>query len=385
MTTAQALFEQSKQIEAAIVGILLIADTNDRLKWLPKLRPELFVDALHRAVVSKMIEDPTVDISTLKMDSGALIALAANVPLPWNLENKIAALRDNYIIRELYRLFANVRADSVATELLSRISNRVVDLMAEQDLEDGSLKSAAAKWEEYKKKSSLVFVSDKMNKITHGLKPGQIWVVGGRTGSMKSYFALDSAMQQALSGKKVLFFSTELSAEENYRRLVGLYQYYGDIPDVDVASRALQEFDDLKLYTSINTTEEILNKIKAENAISKVDMIVVDHLQEIDTGDKEYESISKACVAFKNMAISLGISVILVSQLNRESQDKKHASVFHGSGKIEQIAHVAIVLEKLEDTALTTVNLSIRKNRGGQTGSFKFRVKFPEGVFQPLD
>lgn len=385
MTTAQALFNQSKQIEATIVGILLIADNGDRLKWLPKLKPEYFVDVLHRTVITKLIEDSTAGIETMGVEVGKLLPLIQDVPLPWNLENKIAGLKDSYAIRELYKLFARVNAESIAGEILSTISTRVIDLMGERDIEDGSLRSAAAKWEEYKKKDSLQFVSKKMNRITHGLKAGQVWVVGGKTGSMKSYFALDSAMQQALSGKKVLFFSTELSTEENYRRLVGLYQYYGEILDPDSASSVLQEFDNLKLYTSICTTNEILNKIKSENARGKVDMIVVDHLQEIDVSDEEYKSISKACVEFKNIAISLGVSVILVSQLNRESKDKKHSSVFHGSGKIEQIAHVAMVLEKSDDSTLTTINLSIRKNRGGQTGTFPFRVKWPEGVFQPLD
>lgn len=59
-----------------------------------------------------------------------------------------------------------------------------------------------------------------MDKMFLGLRPGQMIVVGARPGVGKTSFALNLAVQAAVNGAQVAFFSLEMTCEEIAQRLV---------------------------------------------------------------------------------------------------------------------------------------------------------------------
>ena len=94
---------------------------------------------------------------------------------------------------------------------------------------------------------------EKLDRMTGGLKPGQLWILAARPGVGKSAMALQMAVNVARQGRKSVFMSYEMSSMElGYRALSGeskmnaSYLSAGDFPenarpDIEAARRRLSQ------------------------------------------------------------------------------------------------------------------------------------------------
>ncbi len=64
---------------------------------------------------------------------------------------------------------------------------------------------------------------DKINEVTGGWLPGQLNVIGARTGIGKSFFLVDEAVTACIGGSSVLMFSLEMLKDELLDRIVCAY------------------------------------------------------------------------------------------------------------------------------------------------------------------
>jgi replicative DNA helicase len=175
-----------------------------------------------------------------------------------------------------------------------------------------------------------------------------------------------------------LFFSTELTVAANIDRVIHLMMDFCDI-EQGVATKQLEEMDNLFVYDQLTDVPSIIMEIKRQALVGGVDLVVLDHLQDLSFTDKtdEYETITGAARVMKDLAIELNISILLISQLNRSQRNVANQSRFKGSGKITEIAHVATILT--EDESENMRLLQIVKNRGvagKQTWAGKQFIKF---------
>ena len=108
-------------------------------------------------------------------------------------------------------------------------------------------------------------------------------------------------------------------------------------------------------------------------------VVVIDYLQLIKVSNNKMnknDMIGLITRELKILAMELGINIILLSQLNRSGQkDEPTMSNLRDSGNIEQDANVILLMygEKEDND----INLSVAKNRNGQTGRLSLDIDYP--------
>lgn len=239
--------------------------------------------------------------------------------------------------------------------------------------------------------------------------PGNVVVVGARPGVGKTSYALSVAANVARAGTGVYFVSMEMSKAELGDRLLALRSgvpmtaFTGDVrPTEEQAGRLLAVRGKrpagrggLWIDDKVTRTPEAVFSA-ARRAVRRygVGLVVVDYLQLIRTpgrrGDR-HDEVAEASGLMKMLAMSCGIPILLLSQLNRESEKEERRprlSDLRESGSIEQDADKVVFLhpedgQKGDDGEfpdVTVVEAIVEKNRNGKTGIAK--VAFARPVFR---
>jgi replicative DNA helicase len=207
-----------------------------------------------------------------------------------------------------------------------------------------------------------------LDRMTFGFRSSEMIVVAARPSMGKTSLAMNIAENVILPKKGrtstgVLFFSLEMSSEQLALRMlcgragVNMTKLHdGFIPKS--ASEALsvvaKELQAAPLWIDESTNLTILEmRAKARRMHSKegIGLIIIDYLQLIN-GDNRIpreQQIAEISRGIKAMAKELKIPVIVLSQLNRDSEKEKRQpklSDLRESGAIEQDADVVLILSK---------------------------------------
>lgn len=247
-----------------------------------------------------------------------------------------------------------------------------------------------------------------LDTLTGGLYPGELIVIPGRPSMGKSAVALWMALQAARQGKAVAFFSVEMSKEDNVMRLLSMLsgidadriRFKGTNQSERIRLEAARkELDRLPItieYCGSDTVEDIRAKAQVLYKQDKLALLFIDYLNLInivvsktnlqETTDLALGNITRK---IKLMAEEMQIPVVLLAQMNRESDHRQapHFPVLsdlRNSGAIEQIADVVIFVYRAEKYNIfydpkTKEDLRgigllmVAKNRNGATGVAKFR------------
>lgn len=237
------------------------------------------------------------------------------------------------------------------------------------------------------------------------LRRGQLVVVAGRPGTGKSAALLQSIENIATYYGAVGVLSLEMGHGELAERTLaresgvplGRISMGVDITPSDV--RAMQEVADrargIPLYVDQGTSATIgVVRAKAERLRQRrpdLVCIAVDYLQLMrDSAGAENEAIRLGVITreLKLMAKELGILVILLSQLNRESEkgtgQEPRIAELRGSGSIEQDADAVVLLWEQPGGEMSAhkgeIQWHVAKQRKGPKGG-KVWVKW-EGAYQ---
>lgn len=246
---------------------------------------------------------------------------------------------------------------------------------------------------------------DLNNKLGGGFCPGDLITFAGRPGMGKSAFAAQIGWDISQAGKRVHFYTLEMTARQmGIRFLSGLTDIdntllrAGNISASDwekISKVAGDGSDNFMLNTSvdINPSRVIANIKKAAARDQKPDVVIIDYLQLLTDQDDErlHQAIAEITRRLKQIALSMNIVVIVLSQLNRsvESRANKRPilSDLKGSGGIEQDCNIVMFLYRDEyydrDTnAAGIVEVDIAKNRDGSTGVVEMLFDAPATKFK---
>ncbi|MDR1413451.1 MAG: replicative DNA helicase [Puniceicoccales bacterium] len=241
-----------------------------------------------------------------------------------------------------------------------------------------------------------------LDKITFGFRRGEMIVVAARPSIGKTSLAMNIAENVILPGKGkmptgVLFFSLEMSSEQLALRMLcgraGINMtklHDGFVPKSaennlnDIAN----ELKEAPLWIDESTNLTILEmRAKARRMCSKekIGLVIIDYLQLIcgDNRVPREQQIAEISRGVKAMAKELKIPVIVLSQLNRDSEKEKRLprlSDLRESGAIEQDADLVMILAKqtLSDdegvegqsiSDLVIRDLIVAKHRNGPIGN----------------
>lgn len=202
---------------------------------------------------------------------------------------------------------------------------------------------------------------DKLNDALNGLCPGEMTVLGARPSIGKTTLALQVSLSVAKREKKeVGIISLEMTRAQMGTRLAcieaGLdpdLQRKGMMHNLDVERfvNATKEIARLPMffYCEDRSIEGIAERIRKEKEVA---LWVVDHLHRIvgGTAERDHERLGGYAQTLADLAVITQKHLLLVSQLNRGSEDKSdhrpQISDLRGSGSIEEHAVNVLLLHR---------------------------------------
>jgi replicative DNA helicase len=235
------------------------------------------------------------------------------------------------------------------------------------------------------------------DRITGGLRPGDLVIVAGRPSMGKTTLAVNMAEYAAVSPKhksSVCIFSMEMPSEQLLTRLLSSI---GTVHLGNLRSGRLQDEDWVRITSATAQLSEAkifidetpgltptdlrarARRVKREHGL---DLVVVDYLQLMQVpGTKENRAteISEISRGLKALAKELHIPVIALSQLNRGVEQRENKvpvmSDLRESGAIEQDADIILLIYREEvyekDTTRKGIaEIHIAKHRNGEIGMF---------------
>lgn len=228
-----------------------------------------------------------------------------------------------------------------------------------------------------------------------GLRAGGVYVLAARPGIGKSSLAQQFAIHVARMGHVVLMLSQEMPAGELADRAIANVAGvdYGALSEGRTRESwgaildAQEELAGLPLWVD---DEEALtvHKVRAKaRAIKGLHVLVVDYLQLMQGSGKsdanrnaEIEVISRG---LKALAKQLGIAVVLLSQLNRQVEQRVSkrptCADLRDSGSIEQDADVVLLMWQHREMpgGQRVIGCRIDKNRQGRKGDVALHFDGP--------
>lgn len=222
--------------------------------------------------------------------------------------------------------------------------------------------------------------------IGGGLKPGRLIVLGARPSVGKTALATQIGMNIAAVGHGVLFLSLEMPTADLVDRIVatdarvGLSRLStGQLSDQDWSrvSESVERLTRTPLRVDDQpglSLQQVRSKARQHRRKHGLALLVIDYLQLMTAADPKlhrHHQIEAISRGLKVLAKELGISVLVLSQLNRASADREpESSDLKESGAIEEDADIAALLHPMGNEAdgsqLTLLKLA--KNRQGRRG-----------------
>ena len=232
-----------------------------------------------------------------------------------------------------------------------------------------------------------------------GIHPGTLWVLAGRPSMGKTALAVTIAKNTAEKGYGVAFVTAESPAPRIVQRMLAkasgienINLLRGKLNDEELAELTKQtpHVGDLPLWLldSDRSWDRIKAKIRALKLREpSLKLVIIDYIgllnAPVPKGER-YLELGKISSEAKGQAIELDLGIVLLSQLNRQVEDrtdkKPRLSDLRESGCLEQDADVVGLLYRevyynQKTTYKDLAELDIAKNRDGRTGTIKLTFR----------
>ncbi len=424
----------SLDAEQAVLGALLKDP-----ECLPIVSDMLKIDHLylpqHKAIYTAILNidtiggriDPLVVLEELKKegvydDIGGktyLMKIADAVPSTKNVESYIKIIIDKFYLRTLMVtareiLDATSNGNDSPDSLLDLAEQKIYDIRRGKNTSGPAKISDIVMSDVFERLKKLASADPKEKEQYIGIPTGFSYldkvlgggfhrsdfiVVGARPAMGKTSFALNVARNIAMKGRRVLFFSLEMSKEQLAQRIISTEARIvsnklrtGDITDSDweKLGLALQNLINCELYfddtANINVPEMKARALRMKD----IDCIVIDYLQLMSgtkRTDNRVNEVSEITRSLKMMAKDLNIPVVTCSQLSRgvaknSGDHRPQMTDLRESGTIEQDADIVLMLHREDyykndpdaETDVESANIAeviVGKNRHGSTETVK--------------
>jgi replicative DNA helicase len=389
-------------LEQMILSNLLFY--NDARHYLPQINKNWFTEDFSRRIVDAMThlyyDNQPVDLVTLskhftKKEVIEIIKIQQEASGLTNIKTHLQTLEYNYIKRTLVDRLSHLNLSKELDEMVKdlqsildettfsthkepdsivKVTNKVVDQIVENSIKGGALTGKQTGWRY-------------LDKYIGGYNEGDLIVVAGRPGMGKTAIALTLTKDFAKYNHKALFLSLEMSNEQLAKRYLSLI---GNIENWKIRNGRLEQIEiDKVINTANNQTIEFyidddvdtsIAQIKAKAKLHKsrkgLDLLVIDYIQLIKgTKANREQEIAEISRGLKLLAKELKITVIVLAQLSRKSEERQDKrpmlSDLRESGAIEQDADIVMfpfrpAYYDTEKPDVEEAELIIAKNRNGE-------------------
>jgi len=222
-----------------------------------------------------------------------------------------------------------------------------------------------------------------------GFMRKELVVLGGFTGSGKSFLAGQIFFNIAKEGFKSAYLSLEISNEMVVSRLVGQFSNVKptrimcgmlnpDENNAKIQAKArIAPFEDSMIFS-----DEIYKLTEVEDVINNngLDFVVIDFIQNLITNGKdEYSSMTRASLELQKIAKKYNCCIMVLSQLSNGAAKNGNLE-YKGSGGIAMVADLGFFIVR-DDSQKELINLQLKKNRRGISGAiFELYFKSPGGM-----
>ncbi len=417
----------SLETEQAVIGSILINPECVSVV-LSQIRPDYFYIPQHKAIMDAIVVldtlgsriDPLTVLDKLSADEtfdkengkNLLFQIAQSVPSAANVENYCKIVKEKYFLRSLITISkdtvdACMEGGAEADKILDSTEQKIYDLRKGKST--GSLQRlsdviagevyptlvniTSENADEYK---GIPMGFSRIDAITSGLHKSDLVLIGARPAMGKTSFALNIARNVSITGKKVIFFSLEMSNEQLASRVLATEARVesnklrsGEISQEEWVrlAEASDRLNKCNLYfddTASITVPEIKSKIKRAR---DVDCIVIDYLGLMESASKKKENrvqeVTEITRGLKMLAKDLKIPVVCCAQLSRgpekngKASNRPQLSDLRDSGSIEQDADIVMLLyrdayykntaQNPDEIDMTKAEVDVAKNRHGGT------------------
>lgn len=341
-----------------------------------------------------------------------LLDLDNGMPHIPNLEGYCTILRECRIRRDAVCLFRSMEervilgSDS-ASELLGRaeVMVRALGMQTERSsafLSPTEIIQAAGGLVGYlseDKTSGIPTGFPKLDEMTGGLKPGQLWVLAAETGGGKTTFASHVCQNMAVAGYPQAFASLEMTSQEVTDGLIcragsintQAVRRWGNRAQISAAANAVAE---LPVYIldrpglTIPKLHSELRRLRAERGIMAAWVDYLQLMTPVGSFGTRAEAIGHLTRGLKLMAMELQIGIVALSQLKRPEnatvKRRPELSDLKESSSIEQDANlVAMIWGEFQPQKMAKYpwEVLLRKQRGGPVGMIPYLWDKSTGTF----
>jgi len=284
-----------------------------------------------------------------------------------------------------------------------------------KEVEQSSIDSVIADYKErqqfykdkFKNGGGIIGVStgyEKIDEIIDGFRPEHLWIVGGYTNMGKTFCSLNFASNLVKQGKRVVYYSLEMSKTDILSRLLGIMTKQNGLTilkgfqhneeEVENALKLLKD-SNFSIYNEKTDIATLTNSMVEENINKPVDLFIVDFIQLVNVkgAKSEYETITTSVLELQQTARRLKIPIMALSQISNDGARTNNEQVmsFKGSGAIASSADFAIEInvedikdykEKIAQRLPVNMIWNIRKNRHGKIGSLDMTFDGNTGIFK---
>ncbi|MAK56540.1 MAG: replicative DNA helicase [Pusillimonas sp.] len=404
----------SIEAEQAVLGGMLMQ--NEALDMAPWLEPDHFYRAEHRAIFSEArklhIGGKNFDVVTLgdklsvEGGIGYLHELASNTPGVANFAHYAGIVRDYAQRRALAVLADEIKTQAANNEeprkvtdfLQSKLEKIIQDATTSDPVRAGD--DVGRYVSDFKRRAtgegpkamSTGYV-DLDSRLGGGLREGGLVVLAGRPKMGKTSLALNFTLNMGFNHGG-LFLSMEMPKDELIDRSMSILSGVPLRKIID--PREMSQTDWAKFHDAAERFGQLNLSLDDQGALSLMDVrakarlvkrkqglkfIVIDYLQLMEgEGDSRNTQIENITRGLKSLAKELGVVIILLSQLNRQLEQRPNKrpmpSDLRDSGAIEQDCDIAMFVYRDEvynehspDKGICEVIISlIRQGEPGTVG-----------------
>ncbi len=348
-----------------------------------------------------------------------LVACAESVPTAVNAEHYAKIVRDKGLLRDLISCVGEIAEEAYAesegsTEIFDRAEQKLFavterriaghtvplsDLIVELDLLINSDDAGQI--------SGLPTGFSELDELTTGFQPGDMVVVAGRPSMGKTALGLNMAEHAAVTeGIPVVFFSLEMSRQQVAQRLlcsrarIDSHKFRKRMLNEEerrYLADVCGELQGAPLFVDDTpglTPMELRAKARRLKMQHDIKAVYVDYLQLMHAPGHEsrQQEISYISRSLKALGRELGIPIIALAQLNRQTEgrtgNQPRMSDLRESGAIEQDADAVLLIHREEyykrddPTLKGQALLIVAKQRNGPTGDVKLTFDHQSTCFK---